>query len=270
MPSHRLSVGRQPLWPQPFAMRRRRTASCRAPRAACTHWEQVQALSGSDSGRGPVRSTPCCGRPAFTTSPARWEPISMRSQFRQLCDGPRTVYLAFDADANGSGQQAAQCLSRQSPGARHALRSSGLTARRPRSQQLLRPGRRCRISFSACWRRLCHEIPRDSTASRSRKRPQPVSRSFKHNGGEVEWVNHFLDQQRVRGVAETTLRSYAYDLLHFLRWWATVKHSTAITEKDPDRIHLARLYSLPGEPAATTRRRQHQSQRGNRRAGTTS
>ena len=32
-------------------------------------------------------------------------------QFRQLCDGPRTVYLAFDADGNGSGQQAAQALS---------------------------------------------------------------------------------------------------------------------------------------------------------------
>jgi DNA primase len=31
-------------------------------------------------------------------------------QFRQLCDGPRTVYLAFDADPNGSGQQAAQSL----------------------------------------------------------------------------------------------------------------------------------------------------------------
>ena len=31
-------------------------------------------------------------------------------QFRQLCDGPRTVYLAFDADDNGSGQQAAQSL----------------------------------------------------------------------------------------------------------------------------------------------------------------
>jgi len=31
-------------------------------------------------------------------------------QFRQLCDGPRTVYLAFDADTNGSGQQAAQRL----------------------------------------------------------------------------------------------------------------------------------------------------------------
>jgi DNA primase len=31
-------------------------------------------------------------------------------QFRQLCDGARTVYLAFDADSNGSGQQAAQSL----------------------------------------------------------------------------------------------------------------------------------------------------------------
>lgn len=31
-------------------------------------------------------------------------------QFRQLCDSPRTVYLAFDADTNGSGQQATQSL----------------------------------------------------------------------------------------------------------------------------------------------------------------
>ncbi len=34
-------------------------------------------------------------------------------QFRQLCDGPRTVYLTFDADSNGSGQQAAQSLARR-------------------------------------------------------------------------------------------------------------------------------------------------------------
>jgi DNA primase len=32
-------------------------------------------------------------------------------QHRQLSDRPRTVYLAFDADSNGSGQQAAQRLS---------------------------------------------------------------------------------------------------------------------------------------------------------------
>ena len=36
-------------------------------------------------------------------------------QLRQLCDGPRTVYLTFDADLNGSGQQAAQCLSQSLP-----------------------------------------------------------------------------------------------------------------------------------------------------------
>jgi DNA primase len=43
-------------------------------------------------------------------------------QFRQLCDCPRTVYLVFDADRNGSGQHAAECLSRR-------LREHGLTAR---------------------------------------------------------------------------------------------------------------------------------------------
>ena len=45
-------------------------------------------------------------------------------QIGQLCDGaPRTVYLAFDSDANGSGQQAAQHLSRR-------LCAAGVTARR--------------------------------------------------------------------------------------------------------------------------------------------
>ena len=43
-------------------------------------------------------------------------------QFRQLCDRPRTVYVAFDADSNGSGQQASQCLSER-------LRERGITAR---------------------------------------------------------------------------------------------------------------------------------------------
>jgi DNA primase len=43
-------------------------------------------------------------------------------QLRQLCHGPRTVYLAFDADGNGGGQQAAQCLSR-------SLRERGIMAR---------------------------------------------------------------------------------------------------------------------------------------------
>jgi DNA primase len=45
-------------------------------------------------------------------------------QIRQLCDGaPRIVYLALDSDANGSGQQAAQRLSRH-------LSDAGVTALR--------------------------------------------------------------------------------------------------------------------------------------------
>jgi len=44
-------------------------------------------------------------------------------QLRQLCQGPRTVYLTFDVDANNSGQQAAQQLA-------HRLAVQGIAARR--------------------------------------------------------------------------------------------------------------------------------------------
>lgn len=44
-------------------------------------------------------------------------------QFRQLCHGPRTVYLTFDVDANQSGQQAAKQLA-------HRLGAQGIAARR--------------------------------------------------------------------------------------------------------------------------------------------
>jgi DNA primase len=44
-------------------------------------------------------------------------------QYRQLCDSRRTVYLAFDTDPNGSGQQAAQALACR-------LTERGITVRR--------------------------------------------------------------------------------------------------------------------------------------------
>jgi DNA primase len=44
-------------------------------------------------------------------------------QFQQLCDGTRTIYLAFDADDNQSGQLAAQWMSRR-------LWAQGITTRR--------------------------------------------------------------------------------------------------------------------------------------------
>jgi DNA primase len=44
-------------------------------------------------------------------------------QFQQLCDAPRTVYLAFDSDDNHSGQDAAHWMSRR-------LRARGVAALR--------------------------------------------------------------------------------------------------------------------------------------------
>jgi DNA primase len=44
-------------------------------------------------------------------------------QFQQLCDGPRTVYVAFDTDPNGSGPRASQSLARR-------LWAQGVTVRR--------------------------------------------------------------------------------------------------------------------------------------------
>ena len=49
-------------------------------------------------------------------------------------------------------------------------------------------------------------------------------------GRDVEWINQFLDRECVRCLAYTTLRAYAMDLLHFVRWWASVNHSDAISE----------------------------------------
>ena len=51
-------------------------------------------------------------------------------------------------------------------------------------------------------------------------------------GREVDWINRYLDREYVRRVADTTLRSYAHDLLHFLRWWASVHHTGDVTEED--------------------------------------
>ena len=131
----RLFAGRQSLWTQPFG------GSAASPVFAR---RQGRLALGRKS--NPIRksfssrvcsTTPRCGRLAFTTLPARWKPSSMRASSGNLCDGSRTVYLAFDADSNGSAPRASDCLSR-SLRERGISTSSGVPARGPRSQQLLR------------------------------------------------------------------------------------------------------------------------------------
>ena len=49
-------------------------------------------------------------------------------------------------------------------------------------------------------------------------------------GREIDWINRYLDYETLRRLADNTLRSYAHELLHFLRWWESVHHTEALTE----------------------------------------
>lgn len=53
-------------------------------------------------------------------------------------------------------------------------------------------------------------------------------RLLDESGQEILWANAFLDAQRVRQLAPRSLRTYAFDLLHFARWsLATPPHPLA-------------------------------------------
>jgi integrase len=51
-------------------------------------------------------------------------------------------------------------------------------------------------------------------------------------GQGVEWINSYLDREHVRRLANTSLRIYAYNLLHFVRWWESIHHTAEITVAD--------------------------------------
>jgi len=77
-----------------------------------------------DYSRGrPVRLRSVCRQAGFNNVTCSLGNHLNARQFLQLCDGARTVYLAFDTDTNGSGQQAAQQISRR-------LWAQGVSARR--------------------------------------------------------------------------------------------------------------------------------------------
>jgi hypothetical protein len=66
----------------------------------------------------------------------------------------------------------------------------------------------------------------------------PVRVAEQTTGREVGWINRFLDREYVRRLADKTLRTYAHNLLHFVRWWESVHHTGEVVEGDlayPDR-----------------------------------
>jgi site-specific recombinase XerD len=53
-------------------------------------------------------------------------------------------------------------------------------------------------------------------------------------GQEIAWVNDFLDAQHIRQLSPRSLRAYAYDLLHFARWFQSEPQTlSALTESTP-------------------------------------
>jgi integrase/recombinase XerD len=60
----------------------------------------------------------------------------------------------------------------------------------------------------------------------------PVRVVEQTTGREVGWINRYLDREYVRRLADTTLRTYAHNLLHFVRWWESVHHTGDIVEAD--------------------------------------
>jgi integrase len=60
----------------------------------------------------------------------------------------------------------------------------------------------------------------------------PVRVVEQATGRGVSWINRYLDREYVRRLANTTLCTYAYNLLHFVRWWESVQHTGDIGKGD--------------------------------------
>ena len=75
-------------------------------------------------------------------------------------------------------------------------------------------------------------------------------------GREIGWINRYLDREYVRRLADKTLRIYAYNLLHFVRWWESVHHTSEVRETDLTeatlREYLAFQSSLQPRPSGST------------------
>jgi integrase len=49
---------------------------------------------------------------------------------------------------------------------------------------------------------------------------------------EVGWANRYLDREYVRRLGDRTLRTYAHNLLHFVRWWESIHHTGDVVEQE--------------------------------------
>jgi integrase/recombinase XerD len=60
----------------------------------------------------------------------------------------------------------------------------------------------------------------------------PVRVIEQSTGREVSWVNRYLDREYVRRLADKSLRLYAHNLLHFVRWWSGIHRTGEVLERE--------------------------------------
>ena len=84
----------------------------------------------------------------------------------------------------------------------------------------------------------------------------PIQVVEQTTGLGVGWVNRYLDREYVRRLTNTSLRIYAYNLLHFVRWWESAHHTGDIVEADLTEStlmdYLRFQSSLQPRPCAST------------------
>jgi len=84
----------------------------------------------------------------------------------------------------------------------------------------------------------------------------PIQVVEQTTGLGVGWVNRYLDREYVRRLANTSLRIYAYNLLHFVRWWESAHHTGDIAKADLTEStlldYLRFQSSLQPRPSAST------------------
>src|SRR5213082_2821847 len=76
------------------------------------------------------------------------------------------------------------------------------------------------MKFCVIYQQSCHNAQ------------SPVRVVEQTTGRGVGWINRYLDREYVRRLANTTLRIFAYNLLHFVRWWESVHPTGDIREGD--------------------------------------
>jgi len=60
----------------------------------------------------------------------------------------------------------------------------------------------------------------------------PVRVVEQNTNREVGWINRYLDREYVRRLADRSLRLYAHNLLHFVRWWAGIHQTGNVLERE--------------------------------------